>query len=139
MDFVHTICKDAAASAHRKQSRSVKRLTPITLVGKATESGLEEVAQQVLRPHFHDGAKGKKVNTLRLVLTSVQTNPDPQFAIRSNIRNHSKLSRDVVIKQVASIVGADHRVDLKAYDLLILVEIYKVRFHSDRLNLPCSR
>ncbi|RDI84118.1 hypothetical protein Vi05172_g5957 [Venturia inaequalis] len=105
--FVHTICKDAAASAHRKQSRSVKRLTPITLIGKATESGLEEVAQQVLRPHFHEGAKGKK------------------FAIRSNIRNHSTLSRDVVIKQVASIVGADHHVDLKAYDLLILVEIYK--------------
>ncbi|KAE9994546.1 hypothetical protein EG327_008059 [Venturia inaequalis] len=87
--FVHTICKDAAASAH------------------PTESGLEEVAQQVLRPHFHEGAKGKK------------------FAIRSNIRNHSTLSRDVVIKQVASIVGADHHVDLKAYDLLILVEIYK--------------
>jgi hypothetical protein len=65
--LVHTICKDAAASAHRKQSRSVKRLTPITLVGKATESGLEEVAQQVLRPHFHEGVKGKKVGLFRFM------------------------------------------------------------------------
>lgn len=117
----------------------MKRLTPITLVGKATESGLEEVAQQVLRTHFHEGAKGKKVNTLRLIIILVQTDIDLQFAIRPNIRNHSTLNRDVVIKQVASIVGADHSVDLKAYDLLILVEIYKVRCHSDRLYLPCSR
>ncbi|TID13959.1 hypothetical protein E2P81_ATG07026 [Venturia nashicola] len=123
--FVHTICKDAAASAHRKQSRSVKRLTPITLVGKATESGIEEVARSVLRPHFHDGVRGKKVNALRLVITVVETDTDAKFAIRSNIRNHSTLKRDVVIKQVAGIVGADHHVDLKAYDFLILVEIYK--------------
>lgn len=51
--FVHKICEDAAASTHRKQSRSVKRLTPMTLIGKATESGLEEVARQVLARHFH--------------------------------------------------------------------------------------
>jgi tRNA acetyltransferase TAN1 len=62
VSFVHTICKDAAASTHRKQSRSVKRLTPITLCGKATERGLEEVAKQVLAPHFHHpGVTGKKV------------------------------------------------------------------------------
>jgi hypothetical protein len=66
--FVHTIYKDAAASAHRKQSRYVKRLTPITLVGKATESGLEEVAQQVLRTHFHEGVKGKKVKSFKFII-----------------------------------------------------------------------
>ena len=32
-----------------------------------------------------------------------------------------------MIKQVADIVGPKHTVDLKSYDLLILVEIYKVR------------
>jgi tRNA acetyltransferase TAN1 len=31
---------------------------------------------------------------------------------------------------VAAIVGPDHTVDLKSYDLLILVEIYKVRPRS---------
>lgn len=52
--FVHQICSDAASSTSRKQSRSVKRLTPMTLMGKATETGLDEVARQVLAPHFHD-------------------------------------------------------------------------------------
>lgn len=49
-----------------------------------------------------------------------------QFAIRPNIRNHTILSRDSVIKQVARIVGPDHQVNLKEYDLLIVVEVYKV-------------
>jgi tRNA acetyltransferase TAN1 len=36
------------------------------------------------------------------------------------------MKRDDVIKQVATAVGDKHRVDLKNYDLLILVEIYQV-------------
>ena len=49
-----------------------------------------------------------------------------QFAIRTTIRNHTTLNRDSVIKQVADAVGSRHSVDLKNYDVLILVEIYKV-------------
>ncbi len=52
--------------------------------------------------------------------------PASQFAIRPNIRNHSVLKRDAVIKQVAAAVGPMHSVDLRNYDLLILIEIYKV-------------
>ena len=51
----------------------------------------------------------------------------PQFAIRPTIRNHRDLKRDDVIKTVAAAVGPGHKVDLKGYDLLILVEIYKVQ------------
>jgi tRNA acetyltransferase TAN1 len=51
--FVHHICEDAASSTSKKQSRSVKRLTPMTLTGKATEASIDEVARQVLAPHFH--------------------------------------------------------------------------------------
>lgn len=36
------------------------------------------------------------------------------------------MKRDDVIKQVAAFVGDRHRVDLKHYDLLILIEIYQV-------------
>nr|POE93228.1 uncharacterized protein c25h2.10c [Quercus suber] len=50
-----------------------------------------------------------------------------QFAIRPTLRNHNVLTRDSVIKQVASIVGPGHAVDLKNYDLLIVVEVYQVR------------
>lgn len=49
-----------------------------------------------------------------------------QFAIRVNIRNHDVLKRDDIIRQVASVVGPGHKVDLKNYDLLILIELYKV-------------
>lgn len=61
--------------------------------------------------------------TLRSLLTLALV----KFAIRTTIRNHSTLKRDGVIKQVADAVGPSHTVDLKNYDALILVEIYKVR------------
>jgi len=164
VSFVHAICEDASM-ADRKRSRHVKRLTPISFTGKATERGLEEVAQQVLAPHFHQAGSGsKKVCTwTRVMLRSCVSYYIPskavarslcmrslcmpcnigtfvigrparfanicweQFAIRPNIRNHNILTRDFVIQNVASAVGPGHKVDLKNYDVLILVEIYKVR------------
>ena len=36
------------------------------------------------------------------------------------------MKRDDVIKQVADAVGSRHKVDLTNYDLLILVDIYRV-------------
>ncbi|KAH0556491.1 hypothetical protein GP486_005610 [Trichoglossum hirsutum] len=105
--FVHRICTDAFSSGC-KQSRWVKRLTPMTLIGKATEKGLDEVAKSVLVPHFHGNDRvGKK------------------FAIRTNIRNHNTLTRDGIIRQVAEVIGPGHKVDLKDYDLLVLVEIFQ--------------
>lgn len=53
----------------------------------------------------------------------------PQFAIRPSIRNNKELLRNAVIKTVAAIVGPGHKVDLRGYDLLILVEIYQVCPH----------
>ncbi|KAF2144613.1 uncharacterized protein K452DRAFT_284936 [Aplosporella prunicola CBS 121167] len=108
VELVRRICEDAMASTQLKTSRFIKRLTPMTLMGKATEKSLEEVAAQVLAPHFHGEANmGKK------------------FAIRPNIRNHKMMTRDQVIKSIAAAVGPGHSVDLKDYDLLILVDIYK--------------
>jgi tRNA acetyltransferase TAN1 len=40
------------------------------------------------------------------------------------------MKRMEVIDRVAAVVGPPHKVDLKNFDLLILVEIYRVR------NLP---
>jgi hypothetical protein len=42
------------------------------------------------------------------------------------------LKRDPVIASVATLVGPQHKVDLKNYDLLILIEIYKVRYTLDQ-------
>lgn len=109
VSFVHHVCQDAARAGQPKFSRFVQRLTPVTRMAKATENGLAGLAKEVLAPHFHgDGAEGKR------------------FAIRPNLRNHKVLSRDGIIQQVASAVGPGHTVDLKQYDVLILVEVYKV-------------
>lgn len=45
------------------------------------------------------------------------------------------MKRDDVIKRVADVVGPLHSVDLKNFDLLILVEIYRV----SKEFLTCSR
>jgi tRNA acetyltransferase TAN1 len=36
------------------------------------------------------------------------------------------MKRDAIIKTIAGLVGQPHKVDLKNYDLLIMVEIYQV-------------
>jgi tRNA acetyltransferase TAN1 len=53
VSFVHKICEDAMADPMHKRTRTAKRLAPMTLMGKATMEGLEEVAKSVLAPHFH--------------------------------------------------------------------------------------
>jgi len=54
-----------------KKSRWIKRLTPMTRMGKANEKGLEEVSKAVLEPHFHaEGVTAKKV-CIRLLTRSL--------------------------------------------------------------------
>jgi len=62
VSFVRTICEDIRKGARKLHFHSVKRLTPMTLIGKANEHGLHDIAQRVLAPHFHqDGSSEKKV------------------------------------------------------------------------------
>lgn len=57
-----------------------------------------------------------------------------KFAIRPTIRHNSDWNRDSVIKLVAKAVGPGHQVDLKNYDLLILVDIMRVSDLVDFLS-----
>lgn len=52
VDFVHRICVEIASKPETRLTRYVNRITPMTLIGKATEKGLAEVASTVLRDHF---------------------------------------------------------------------------------------
>lgn len=52
VDFVRRICEDASNNVAKKMVRFVNRLTPMTMIAKATEKGLEEVGKQVLKEHF---------------------------------------------------------------------------------------
>ncbi len=115
--FVHQICKDALEGATKKH-RWVKKLTPMTMMGKATVEGLEKVAKEVLKPVFHD--------------EGIQP---VSFAIRPTRRNHNVMKRDDIIKQIAKAVGGKHSVDLKKYDSLILIDVYRVS-QSYPITLP---
>lgn len=53
VSLVKTICEEAMADSTRKRTRNVKRLSPITLMGRASTETLEKVATEVLAPHFH--------------------------------------------------------------------------------------
>ena len=49
-----------------------------------------------------------------------------QYAIQPTIRGNNKFKRDDVIKTVANVVGPEHPVNLKNYDLIILVDVVQV-------------
>lgn len=126
--FVKDVCESAMQTQQQKRTRFAKRFSPMTLMARASEEGLEKVAAEVLRPHFHqEPLQPRKVGDLRLPRAFTQRNNLSQFAIRPTLRNHNVLTRDGIIKQVASIVGPGHEVDLRNYDLLIVVEVFKVR------------
>ena len=60
-----------------------------------------------------------------------------KFAIRPTIRSHSSLTRDLIIRSIADVVGPAHKVDLGKPDVTILVEVYRVR--PDSLVIPRPR
>ena len=57
IDFVHRICQEVVSNPDIRKMRYVNRLTPMTLLGKATEKGLEDVVNAVLIDHFQMGEK----------------------------------------------------------------------------------
>ena len=54
VELVKYICTDIKSSADGKtrKTRYLNRLTPVTIMGRATMSGVEDVARQVLSEHF---------------------------------------------------------------------------------------
>ncbi|GAO52559.1 hypothetical protein SAICODRAFT_87182 [Saitoella complicata NRRL Y-17804] len=110
VQLVHDICADASSTGI-KRTRYTQRMTPITRTGIAEPQPLYDLAKEILAPHFH---KDEGQEPLK-------------YAIRPSFRNHTKMNRDEVIKMIAGIVGHEHghKVDLKNYDVLIIVEVFK--------------
>lgn len=67
VEFSRRICQDAASVGHGgAKARYLNRLTPVTVIVKATESGLEEGARRALAGHFKlksTGAKGEEAGS----------------------------------------------------------------------------
>ncbi|SGZ47846.1 CIC11C00000004054 [Sungouiella intermedia] len=108
-ELVHRLCEESAASKS-KNTRYTQKLTPISYSVSASMEELVKLAEKVLKPHFH--ADNQKPVT---------------FAIQVTRRNFNTLEKDDIIKTIANCVGRDHghKVDLKKYDKLIMVECYK--------------
>lgn len=53
IDFVHKICEEIVARPGVARMKYVNRLTPMTLMAKATEKGLEDLGKTVLGEHFN--------------------------------------------------------------------------------------
>lgn len=108
-EFISRICQEAHASKE-KNTRFTQKLTPVSYSVSASMEELKKLAESVLKPHFH------------------QEKQEPvKFAIQVTRRNFNTLEKDDIIKTVANAVGHEHghKVDLKQYDKLILIECYK--------------
>ena len=83
VSLVHQICVDAMQRKDTKKTRWTRRLTPVTMMGKATVKGLEGVSKAVLAPYFHsEEITAKKVrhslflhilHFISLTLSALQT------------------------------------------------------------------
>lgn len=131
VEIVRQIC---ASASHKDspgpRSRYIKRLTPVSLVRKTLSDGLENLCEQILPPHF----------LIKPDLATTEPRPEVdgepsspsrtfKFAIRPTIRNNNKIDRDHVIRVVADKITAlgqgKHTVDLKGYEKLVLVDVYR--------------
>ncbi|TAQ87357.1 hypothetical protein B7494_g4318 [Chlorociboria aeruginascens] len=121
VDFVHRICEEIVLKPGVRRMRYVNRLTPVTMIAKASEKGLEEVGKKVLGEYFQLAGEASQQVEEKGNLDRTRYS----YAIRPSIRNHTTLKRDAVIKQVASLVGEEHKVDLANPDKVIIVEIYQ--------------
>jgi tRNA acetyltransferase TAN1 len=61
VEFVRRICEDARTASHPNgwKSRYLNRITPVSLMDKASESGLDKVAREVLAPWFSLRVRGQ--------------------------------------------------------------------------------
>lgn len=52
VEFSRRICQDAVTGSHGARARYLNRLTPVTVITKASENGLEEATRKALAGHL---------------------------------------------------------------------------------------
>ena len=79
--LVHEICIDAQRCPQQRSSCWIQRMTPVTMIRKVFDSGLEELAARVLKPHFHSGGPPKKVKSPSMSSTSCVRHYSPDLSL----------------------------------------------------------
>ena len=116
--LVREICLDTLAG--NKRTRWAQRFTPIQSTCYATLPEFRGMCDKVLSPIFH----GENVSPIK-VLSLLKKFHANEYAVRPNARDNQVMIRDTVIHIVGAVIGRNHPVDLKNYDVLILVETVK--------------
>ena len=132
VDPVHVVRKLCLNASERgasgPRSRYIKRLTPVSLMRKTLNDGLEALCDQILPKHFQIQSEPDNGKTHDAIGGELSHTPC-KFAIRPTIRNNNKIDRDQVIRTVADKITTlglgMHKVDLKGYDKLVLVDVYR--------------
>mgnify|MGYP003365511178 CR=1 FL=1 len=97
-----------------KRTRYVQKLTPITNSCSATMEQILKLAEKTIAPHFHSEEAEEE---------------GCKFAIEVTRRNFNTIPKMDIINNLVSFVCENgkykHKVDLKNYDKLILVECFK--------------
>ena len=141
-EIVLSMLRNAAEHPERQRSRFIKRLSPITRVSKILNKGLDEVCNQVLPRHFAVGQSDGKSNDTDNKVEEGHGNhagkSEPyakaestgcRYKIDVTRRQSDHLSREEIIESVAGHVSrigsGQHNVDLKTWEKLILVEVYR--------------
>ncbi|KAG7663357.1 uncharacterized protein J8A68_003105 [[Candida] subhashii] len=109
-ELVEKVCEESYESTV-KRTRYTQKLSPVMDSCSASKEELQNLTRRVLARHFHQSEDQKPI----------------KFAININKRNFNTLNKDQMIKAIAECVGNEHghKVDLKDYDKLILVECFK--------------
>lgn len=106
MDLVHRICQEVVEDPDVRRMRYVNRLTPVTVMAKANEKGLEELTAAVLQKHFQ---LSKEHKTEEVKTPEEQSNttshpsvsgPPPFFVLSHSLEEH----RVVPIRTIADLV-----------------------------------
>lgn len=109
VSLVHGICTQAERG-RKSGGRFLRRLTPITASASADANlnGLKTCLEQVLPATF-------------------KTDTSITFRIEPSFRSHNILNRDIIIPVIAEAITdlGPHKVDLKDYEVLVMVEVIK--------------
>ncbi|OLN94354.1 tRNA acetyltransferase TAN1 [Colletotrichum chlorophyti] len=139
VELCRRMCQDAILCTDLKERKSkyLNRITPVTVMDKASENGIARVARKVLAPWFgltdedpakaKDGDKQEDEEADQAIAEKIKGEGRPAFtyAIRPSIRSNNTLDRDELIKQIASVVNPRHKVNLTNPDKVVLVDVFQ--------------
>ncbi|ROT42709.1 hypothetical protein SODALDRAFT_326861 [Sodiomyces alkalinus F11] len=126
VSFCRKICEDAkcCSNLRERKTRYINRLTPVSILDKASENGVERVARKALAPWFD---LQEETESDRAISSNPgdEERPAYSYAIRHSIRSNTELKHGELIQRIASLIGSRHRVSLENPDKVILVDVFK--------------